>query len=291
MTLLCQSIGLQARVVIGFKCDEYNSFTNSYVVRQSHAHAWVEVLNEAGPWVTFDPTSGRETAAPSRAATIWRQVKQVMDYLEYTWANSVVAYDRDSRTNVILSVENKLGATALEGTKRLQKARSWFEFDTANLEFQKKYWIFSSKVIVFLIFALLAALLAALLWFVYERWKIRRRARRIGLGALPRSAQLRLARQLGFYDALMRLLARHNITCPAHQTPMEFSESLTYLPAEAFDSIRRLTSIFYRIRYGHAELSPVQQRRLRSMIGRIHAGLSPSLESPRMSGRDTIGPA
>src|SRR5262249_244862 len=55
MTLLCQSLGMDARMVVGFKCDEYNSFNNTYIVRQSHAHAWVEVKTPRG-WISFDPT-------------------------------------------------------------------------------------------------------------------------------------------------------------------------------------------------------------------------------------------
>jgi hypothetical protein len=98
--------------------------------------------------------------------------------------------------------------------------------------------------------------------------------RRIGLDALPGDAQLRLARQLGFYDDLLRLLARNRITCPPNLTPLEFSERIAFLPAEVFDAVRRLTGIFYRIRYGKAELSATQQRRLRAVIGRIESGLS-----------------
>src|SRR4029077_408538 len=61
MAMLCQSLGMNARVVVGFKCDEYNSTpgANYYIVRQSHAHAWVEVQTPTG-WETFDPTSSRE---------------------------------------------------------------------------------------------------------------------------------------------------------------------------------------------------------------------------------------
>ena len=45
MTLLCQSLGMDARYVAGFKVDDYNDFGHFYTVRQSHAHAWVEVRN------------------------------------------------------------------------------------------------------------------------------------------------------------------------------------------------------------------------------------------------------
>jgi len=57
MTLMCQSLGMQARVVVGFKCDEFNALTGSYVVRQSHAHAWVEVESR----VVNDSKSVQET--------------------------------------------------------------------------------------------------------------------------------------------------------------------------------------------------------------------------------------
>jgi transglutaminase-like putative cysteine protease len=61
MTLLCQSLGMDARMVVGFKCDEYNDIGHYYTVRQSHAHAWVEVRTPTG-WKTYDPTSSREAA-------------------------------------------------------------------------------------------------------------------------------------------------------------------------------------------------------------------------------------
>ena len=54
------------------------------------------------------------------------------------------------------------------------------------------------------------AILAAVGWFFFERLRLRRRARRIGLDTLPSTQQLYLARQLGFFDDLLRLLERHS---------------------------------------------------------------------------------
>jgi transglutaminase-like putative cysteine protease len=73
MTLLCQSLGMQARMVVGFKCDEYNPIVKQYVVRQAHAHAWVEVLLPDGHWKTFDPTSGRDPRQGQRQTGCWRR--------------------------------------------------------------------------------------------------------------------------------------------------------------------------------------------------------------------------
>jgi transglutaminase-like putative cysteine protease len=57
MTLLCRSIGIPARVAVGFLVDPRFEALNFYEVRAFQAHAWVEVwFGELG-WVEFDPTS------------------------------------------------------------------------------------------------------------------------------------------------------------------------------------------------------------------------------------------
>ncbi|MEM6313899.1 MAG: DUF3488 and transglutaminase-like domain-containing protein, partial [Planctomycetota bacterium] len=60
MALMLQSVGIDARVVIGFRVDEFNATTDAYIIRQSHAHAWVEARTVRG-WTRYDPTSGRDT--------------------------------------------------------------------------------------------------------------------------------------------------------------------------------------------------------------------------------------
>jgi hypothetical protein len=85
---------------------------------------------------------------------------------------------------------------------------------------------------------------------------------------------LRLVRQLGFYDDLLRLLERHQITRPRHLTPLEFSRSIEFLPNEVFDAVHRLTAIFYRVRYGRHELSTAQQRHLAAVINKLNAAMA-----------------
>jgi len=91
---------------------------------------------------------------------------------------------------------------------------------------------------------------------------------------MPPSDQIRLARQLGFYDDLIRLLERHQIIRPNHKTPREFSDSLSYLPSESFQTIRRSPAIFYRIRYGRREISAPRQRLLGNVILRFSTSCS-----------------
>ena len=55
---------------------------------------------------------------------------------------------------------------------------------------------------------------------------------------------------------------------------MEFAASLLLLPSDVYEKIRRLTQVFYRVRFGRAELSPGQQRRLGTVIGQVDAALA-----------------
>ena len=55
MTIMARIIGLPARYVEGFAAYEKNN-DGEFIVRDSNAHAWVEVYIAGFGWVTFDPT-------------------------------------------------------------------------------------------------------------------------------------------------------------------------------------------------------------------------------------------
>ncbi len=57
MTLLCRSLGIPARVAVGFYVDPETEVLNFYEVRAYQAHAWVEVYFSDYGWIEFDPSS------------------------------------------------------------------------------------------------------------------------------------------------------------------------------------------------------------------------------------------
>jgi transglutaminase-like putative cysteine protease len=59
MALMCRSLGIPARVAVGFYVDPKAEVLNFYEVRAYQAHAWVEVFFGESGWVEFDPTSDR----------------------------------------------------------------------------------------------------------------------------------------------------------------------------------------------------------------------------------------
>jgi len=61
---------------------------------------------------------------------------------------------------------------------------------------------------------------------------------------------------------------------------MEFSRSLTFLPAMSYETVRRLTSVYYRVRYGGGELDIGQRLRLGRVIGRLGHELGAMTPAP-----------
>jgi transglutaminase-like putative cysteine protease len=270
MTLMCQSLGMPARMVIGFKCDEFNAIGGYYTVSQNHAHAWVECRVGDTPqdvrWATFDPTSGRDDTTV-RAVTVWTRVRHFFDFLEHSWANNVIAYDRGTRDSLVSNLENTLTSAAVTTSQQVADAPSLLKMQSFTI---------ASRLISILIALAVVALIIAAGWFVWERWRMWRRAERIGLDTLPAEERLRLVRQLGFYDDLVRMLERRGLSRPRHLTPLEFSDTLSFLPAEAYHAIRRLTEVFYRIRYGRHELSPGQRQKLDHSLASLESTLGPA---------------
>lgn len=281
MTLMCQSLGMNARLVVGYKCDEYNAAGGYYMVRQSHAHAWVEVLTPKG-WRSFDPTSATEASA-SAAAGAWGRMKHYFDYLEFLWATTVIGYDRDSRDSMLqnirnldVKVTNSLISSRVDPRDMKQSVSTWMQ----DFFSERNFLLFSSRILSGLIYVMFLAIAGAIGGFIYERVRLRKRAKRIGLESLPQQDLVRLARQLGFYDELLRLLARYRIERSRSQTPREFAESLAYLPANAYDLVHRLTDLYYQIRYGGAELNANRRAKVRKAIDEVDQILRVAVRRP-----------
>lgn len=63
LAFIMRAAGVPSRVVGGYLGGEINPYGNYLIVRQSHAHAWVEVWDQRKGWIRVDPTSA---VAPER---------------------------------------------------------------------------------------------------------------------------------------------------------------------------------------------------------------------------------
>lgn len=103
-TLSARSIGIPARVVLGYQGGEYNSITGDWLVREEHAHAWSELYID-GRWQRFDPTAA---VAPERIL----QARISADSLTGEDGRSLVSRWAES-ASVILTVREMWDAVGL----------------------------------------------------------------------------------------------------------------------------------------------------------------------------------
>jgi transglutaminase-like putative cysteine protease len=64
LAIMLRTIGIPTRLVTGYGPGERNPLTGYFEVKQSDAHAWVEVYYPGIGWVPYDPTFGVPEAAP-----------------------------------------------------------------------------------------------------------------------------------------------------------------------------------------------------------------------------------
>lgn len=62
-TVVMRAMGVPSRVVTGFQGAELNVLDGQYIVRNSNAHAWVEIWEPDAGWIRVDPTAA---VAPER---------------------------------------------------------------------------------------------------------------------------------------------------------------------------------------------------------------------------------
>ncbi|HVE91741.1 MAG TPA: transglutaminase domain-containing protein, partial [Actinomycetota bacterium] len=65
MSLMLRASGVPSRIATGFGEGERNPFTGYWEVKNSDAHAWVEVFYPDQGWIPYDPTFGVPEASPS----------------------------------------------------------------------------------------------------------------------------------------------------------------------------------------------------------------------------------
>ena len=121
--LLMRIAGIPSRIVLGYLGGETNEFGGYTIVRQSDAHAWVEVLIEGRGWVRVDPTAAvdpsridnrlatellgagasvRFDLGEAAALARWmRDLRLLGDTLEATWQNWVLDFSAQDQRRLM----------------------------------------------------------------------------------------------------------------------------------------------------------------------------------------------
>ncbi len=102
MAIMLRAVGIPTRMVNGFLAGEYNSIGDSYIVRQSDAHSWVEVYVPGKGWLEFDPTP----ADPNRnEISMLVLISHYFDAAELFWNAYILTYDSGSQLQLFQSAQ------------------------------------------------------------------------------------------------------------------------------------------------------------------------------------------
>ena len=269
LCLMLRSLDIPARLVVGFRC-EWNPLSGDYVVRQLHAHAWVEAYlepeqipvealagwppgaAEKGGWLILDPTPGSADGTLSSSGLLkWWQ--DSTDYLQLLWGRYVIGMNAQQQRD---SIYGPIAGMAANGWRFVSEE---IPGRVAAL------WGGAADVVrpVVRWGVLALALVAA--------WAIRRlRPWRILVtraSHAPRSRNGRLSKtgpEVAFFRRWEKLWSRRGLVKAPQQTQREFARRLDTRRFSAAQQQRvrglsaQLVEAFYRVRFGGRALDKVE---------------------------------
>ena len=237
MAVMLRTLGIPSRVVNGFRTDEFNDLTGSYVVRAKDAHAWVEAYFPGYGWQMFDPTpSGAASGAPHG----WARLALYVDAMSSFWRDWVVSYDT--------SHQFTLGQAAVSGSRSLwvgsrKWARKkyaamlqWARRSQDRVEHSPAGWAITAGAIALAL--VLLANVGRIARALHERW----------VSAHPERSPEQAASI--WYERMARTLARRGVQRPKSQTPQEFVRRIT--DQKLREPVARFTQVYESARFGNS---------------------------------------
>ena len=248
MVVLLREVNVPARLVNGFKVSEWNPISGAYIVRQQHAHSWVEAYLRPYGWRTLDPTAVSRDAATPRPILAWRIGNNIYDWINSLWVSYILNFDSSSQAGPygwLRRIANLAGQFTTGPFKRVAIGLGTRNAEPLELSGP--------------LYAILIRIrwIAAALFGVGLAWVIAR-------GIIGRRRGRRGPRRFKYYARMERLLARRGFRRPGAQTPWEFSAALAERRWPAVAEVAAITDRFCRARYGarpptEADLREIEQ--------------------------------
>ncbi len=265
LTLMLRSQGIPARMILGFRGAEHQGDGN-YCIRESFAHAWLEILvpdrdrvNESlWYWRTLDPTPSETLEIGQANVSWWSMARHAGANL---FEDFIIGYDADRQRDTTAHLWQPL----LESWER-------FRSDLAAGR--------SRALAILLAFAAGIAGLVGL-----ERWRRRWRKRRRDAvaAATPRAEATPIL--VAFQERLQRILAAYGWQPAQGQTAAAFAQNLKpalserLTPPQLAEVPTWITLWYYRVRFGELPLPPEVEQDLAHRLDALEHALEASAAS------------
>jgi len=294
LALMLRSQRIPARMVVGYKCDEFNPLGKFFQVRQLHAHTWVEVylapqqvppgevragggprIWTEGAWLRLDPTPGTDADELGAAGRLLAAAGAGIDWLQYVWNNYVMEMDRSRQRQAIYQplVDWVKGTydrvTSLDWWKEtLRQILHFFDPRQWNVD---RWFSWRGGLIGMGICLVLVGFYRAARYLV----------RRLGcwIAARRRRAGGAARTDVDFYRRFQVILGRRGMRRAAWQTQREFARTVGRRLAEepGIDELtplpERIADAFYQVRFGGRPLDKTYRLAVEHAIRRLEEAL------------------
>ena len=232
MALMLRSIGIPSRLVTGFLLGDFNPYGNYFIVRNSDAHAWVEVWFPRSGWIPFDPTPPDQGEV---TGFILSELNHFLDSINFTWNRYFISYTIRDQISAVRTAGR-------EGYLWMEKVEALL---TTVVDQLKSTAASIGKLGAGLILVLLPVVLILVLRF----------------GSFP-THWIKLLKKKGeqdrkstteFYTRLLEILKNRGLVKRDSITPLEFCKQLK--EEWLAGPVTGLTIFYYRVRFGNLALT------------------------------------
>lgn len=267
LAAMCRSVGIESRVITGYRVSEYNSVGGYYVVRQNNAHAWNEVFLGDEGWSTIDPTPPGDLADEhDRHRGLLSGLRDFYEHVEFLWLSSFVTYDQNTRQKLLGDIEESFNEAADDDEAWFGQVVDFFKSIPEMFAIDRANELAISVICLFIFLALIT--LARILVIRHRRLAALR------ISGLSDEKRKGMTKRLRFYLLMLDMLERNGFRRPQWQSPRQFAEDLAREQPTKFESVVALTDLFYEIRFGHRDLDESRRRRVREQLKRLEDALA-----------------
>jgi transglutaminase-like putative cysteine protease len=265
MTVMLRAEGIPARYVTGFAPGEYNDVGGDYIVRESDAHAWVEVYFPEYGWISFDPTP----PGNDRHAGLFDRLGLYWDSFQFAWSEWVVNYDFSHQMTLAINAQTSsrnFGERARHYYNE-RKQRAMHELLALDGKAEASPY-FLPGLLVFLVVLLFSLRGRAMIGYMLARWRLR----------AGRGGNLTASLAALEYGEMLRLLERRGWRKPDSQTPLEFAAAIA--APDLIAPVAKLTELYQSARFGE---HPARVEQMSSLLRLIRESLRSSKGTGRAS--------
>jgi len=278
LAIMLRSQNIPSRIVLGFRPPEFNDVGRFFVVRQNHAHSWVEAWISQdqlqsnaytvpewithGAWIRLDPTPRDENS--NAGGSLRSSRGQAFQAVEQLWQDLVIDMDSSRQSDAVgifaLVGNGSIGVLLRNVERKLLQLQTQ-NLDSVSLETNQWFSWKSGLFAMTMAFMLIIAVQFRSRFSGFQPWK--------RFTGIQRKMNRKAQSLPVFFLRLNSSLARLGLKRVASQTPLEFAGEAEHwlsqhdfykkMPnAESLIPLDSIITTFYNLRYGH-NIEPTDQ--------------------------------